>query len=57
MEVSVECGSAGVSILDGNSVPIVSFDNVTVIGSAGFCANDGFGTRFLADPGSDFRSN
>jgi hypothetical protein len=59
MEVSLGCGSAGVSIVDNQSVPIVSFANVAVIGNAGFCdrgqARD-FGAVFRADPGFDFRS-
>jgi hypothetical protein len=57
MEVSVDCGTAGVSILDENSVPIISFSNVAVVGNTGFCGADGFGAGFIADPGFDFRSN
>jgi hypothetical protein len=37
MEVSVGCGSASVAIVDANSVPIVEFNNIRVIGAASFC--------------------
>ncbi len=37
MEVSVGCDSAMVAIVDANSVPIVEFNNIRVVGAASFC--------------------
>jgi hypothetical protein len=58
MEVNVGCGSAAVSIVDSDSIPVVSFSDVAIIGSPGFCGRSpgrGFGANFIANPGSDFR--
>jgi len=59
MEVNMGCGVAGVTIVDENSVPIIAFSNVPVLGDAGQCGNlvGGFGADFAADPGRDFRSD
>ena len=60
MEVSVGCGFAGVSVIDDQSVAVVAFANVPVIGDTGTCGNQsagGFGTEFRRNPGSDFRTN
>jgi hypothetical protein len=54
MEVSVQCGLATVTVLDSNFAPVVSFDEVPVIGEAGFCQGDGFGSDFRSAPGADF---
>jgi hypothetical protein len=59
MEVSMECGMASVTIVDENSVPIVAFSEVPVLGDTGLCGDnfvEGFGADFAADPGQDFRS-
>ena len=39
MEVMLGCQTAIVSIVDENSVPIATFDNVRVLGSTGLCNN------------------
>ena len=61
MEVSLGCNSAGVTIVDGYSVPIVSFNDVQISGSSGNCRNPSIGGRFGADfrvnPGRDFVAN
>ncbi|NOR19498.1 MAG: hypothetical protein GQ538_05360, partial [Xanthomonadales bacterium] len=41
MEVSLGCQSASVSIFDGNYTEVVAFDNVSVMGNTGLCANSG----------------
>jgi hypothetical protein len=56
MEVSLGCGTAEVSILDEQGVPIVTFDDVSIIGKAAVC-NLEFGTAFLTHPGKDFWSD
>jgi len=55
MEVSLACGYASVSVVDSDSIEIVSFENVRVIGSDD--CGDGFGSAFKSDPGSDFRAD
>jgi hypothetical protein len=60
MEVSMGCGFAGVTIVDENSVPIVAFTDVPVLGNSGQCGNNsvgGFDAAFAANPGIDFNSN
>jgi hypothetical protein len=42
MEVSLGCDSAIVSIVDEYSAPIVTFENVQVVGSTGLCESGGF---------------
>jgi hypothetical protein len=57
MEVSILCGVAAVEIVDENSTPVVSFNNVPVIGESAGCGNSSrrdFGTAFKANPGLDF---
>ena len=54
MEVAMGCGSASVSVVDSNSVPIATFNNVKVLGKAEFCSSD-FGGGFQRNPGGDFR--
>jgi hypothetical protein len=54
MEVAMGCGSASVSVVDSNSVPIATFNNVKVLGKADFCDGD-FGGGFRGNPGRDFR--
>jgi hypothetical protein len=56
MEVSLVCGYAFVSVNDSDSVEIVSFENVKVIGSQDNCGN-GFGDSFKTNPGADFRAD
>ena len=58
MEISVGCNFANVAIVDSQSVPVVAFDNVAVIGSSGICDKadmSGFGPAFRANPGADFQ--
>jgi hypothetical protein len=55
MEVTVGCGTARVAVLDTNSVEVVAFDRVQVIGDSMNC-DDGFGSTFKSNPGADFRS-
>jgi hypothetical protein len=57
MEVTIGCGFADVGIVDENSVPIVSFSKVPVIGQSAKCAKTSrgkFGAAFRANPGQDF---
>jgi len=54
MEVSVGCDSAVVTIVDSESVPIIEFRGVPLVGDSGFCEEGGFGAEFLANPGADF---
>jgi hypothetical protein len=54
MEVNIGCGMAGVSVLDGNSVPIVTFSNVGIVGGFEFCESHAFGPGFVSSPGADF---
>jgi hypothetical protein len=59
MEVSIGCGAASVSIIDENSAPIVSFNDIPVIGNSDFCSNSAYGNfdaDFAANPGQDFQS-
>ena len=58
MEINVGCGVAGIAIVDDQSIPVVEFAAVPLIGDSGFCGNTagGFGVAFKADPGRDFRS-
>jgi hypothetical protein len=55
------CGSAKVSVNDANSIEVVSFDNVKVMGKSGFCGRgnlgSGFGHDFQLNPGKDFHIN
>jgi hypothetical protein len=53
MEVTMGCSSASVTVLDSSFAPVVSFDNVAVIGDTGFCTG-GFGGGAISDPGRDF---
>jgi hypothetical protein len=41
MEVSIGCGTASVAVVDENYAPIVEFNQVLVIGGAGFCNTSG----------------
>jgi len=55
MEITMGCGSAKVAVNDSNSVEVVSFENVKVMGQSGFCgADNGFGRDFRINPGKDF---
>jgi hypothetical protein len=59
MEVTVGCGTAGVSVVDDQSAQVVEFTNVPVLGGSSICGNsdaEGFGADFKSDPGGDFRS-
>ncbi len=40
MEVFLSCGSATVAVIDSNSVEVVAFNKVEVIGDAGLCGYD-----------------
>ena len=55
MEVAVGCGYASVAVVDSDSTPVVTFENVRVIGDASFC-DDGLGDSFANNSGADFRS-
>jgi len=55
MEISLHCGTANVTVLDATFAPVVSFENVTVVGDTGLCGGSTGG--HLTDPGFDFRSN
>ena len=61
MEVSLGCNSAGVTIVDQYSAPVVSFSNVQVFGYSGSCgtvtSRGEFGAAFRGNPGGDFRAN
>jgi hypothetical protein len=61
MEITMGCGSAKVSVNDANSIEVVSFDNVKVMGKSGFCGRgnlgSGFGHDFQLNPGKDFHIN
>jgi hypothetical protein len=54
MDVSMGCGYATVSIVDSNFSEIVSFENVSVIGTSGLCSG-GFGGGIRRGRGADFR--
>ena len=43
MEVTLGCETASVSVIDANFAEVVTFQNVPIIGSTGFCANDDSG--------------
>jgi len=45
MEVSMGCGVATVAVIDSNSVQVVAFNEVSVIGNPEFC-NNRFGNSF-----------
>ena len=50
MEVLLECQTALVSIVDEYSVPIVTFDNVQIVGNTGLCGgNQDIGSVFEDD--------
>lgn len=57
MEIAMGCGFAKVTVNDSNSVEVVSFENVKVMGGAGFCGGDvigpidGFGREFQVNRG------
>jgi hypothetical protein len=55
MEVEMGCTTATVTVLDSASQPVVTFNNVQVIGDTGLCSR-GFDAGFRADPGGDFRT-
>jgi hypothetical protein len=59
MEVVLGCQAAGVSIVDENSIPIVTFHNVPVVGNTGLCDNNGSEYRngnFFKNPeGFDYK--
>ena len=38
MEVTLDCQTATISILDSNYAEIVTFDNVRVLGNTGLCS-------------------
>jgi hypothetical protein len=40
MEVTLDCQSASVSVLDSNYVEVVSFDNIVVMGDTGLCQSN-----------------
>jgi hypothetical protein len=46
-----------VAIVDENSIPIVEFAGVPIVGDAGYCENEGFEADFIANPGADFSSS
>jgi len=46
--------SASVTIVDNYSAPIITFENVQIIGESEFCQNSGFDSDFSAMPGADF---
>ena len=50
MEIEMGCSSAKVTILDAKFAEVVSFANVPVMGSTGFCG-DGPGSGFGLDSG------
>ena len=58
MEISMACGTADIAVIDNQSIPVVEFINVPVLGGSDFCANNsngGFGADFKANPGRDFK--
>ena len=57
MELSIGCGTAGVSIVDSQSVSVVAFSDVRVLGGSSFCGDSpatGYGAEFRRNPGADF---
>jgi hypothetical protein len=58
MEVSLACNTAGVSVVDSYSIPVVEFSNVPIIGNSGLCENSNVGgidKGFRVDPRSKYR--
>ena len=53
MEISIACGAANVTVLDASFVPVVSFENVAVIGDTEFCSSEELAV--MTGPGRDFR--